>query len=231
MPQQKQLQTVIDRLMSLRNEKNIAGMARFGINSQNTLGISVNVLRGIAREIGRDHELALGLWASTIHEARILASLVDVPPQVTPAQVEAWVNDFDSWDVCDQCCSNLFARTDFAFQKAREWAKQEKEFVKRAGFVMIAALTVKDKRSPDEAFEQFFGLIRGEAGDQRNYVKKALNWALRQIGKRNPALNLKAIALARQIQRDNTPSGRWIASDALRELQSPAVQARLKDRK
>jgi 3-methyladenine DNA glycosylase AlkD len=202
-------------------------MVRFGINPKNTYGISMPVIRKMAKEIGKDHRLALKLWQSGIHEARILAGLTDKPQKVTEKQMEAWVKDFDSWDVCDQVCGNLFDRTPFAYQKAVEWSSRPEEFVKRAGFVLMATLSVHDKKAVDQKFGPFFRLIQKEATDERNFVKKAVNWALRQIGKRNLALNKKAILVAKKIQKMESRSARWIANDAIRELMSPAVQKRL----
>jgi len=212
----------------MENPRNVAGMARYGINPKNTLGVSIPVLRKMAREIGKDHDLAAELWVSGIHETRILATLIDIPVEVTESQMDGWAGEFDSWDICDQCCSNLFSRTQFAYKKTSEWCVDEREFVKRAGFVMMAALAVKDKKAEDEEFDSFFASIKAGALDNRNFVKKAVNWALRQIGKRNQALNRKAIAAAEEIRKMDSPSARWIAADALRELNSPAVQARLK---
>jgi len=212
----------------MENPRNVAGMARYGINPKNTLGVSIPVLRKMAREIGKDHDLAAELWVSGIHETRILATLIDIPVEVTESQMDGWAGEFDSWDICDQCCSNLFSRTQFAYKKTSEWCVDEREFVKRAGFVMMAALAVKDKKAEDEEFDSFFASIKAGALDNRNFVKKAVNWALRQIGKRNQALNRKASAAAEEIRKMDSPSARWIAADALRELNSPAVQARLK---
>lgn len=203
-------------------------MARFGINPENTYGISIPNLRRLAREIGRDHALAQELWASGIHEARILASMIDESSNVTEEQMEAWARDFDSWDVCDQCCMNLFEKTGYAYQKCVEWSSREEEFVKRAGFALMARLAVSDKKAGDEQFAEFFPIIKREAADNRNYVKKAVNWALRQIGKRNRSLNRVAISTAKEIQEIDSKSARWIASDALRELTSEQVQGRLK---
>ena len=202
-------------------------MARFGINPENTFGVSIPVLRKLAKEIGRSHELAQQLWNSGFHEARILASMVDSPDEVTEEQMESWVKDFDSWDVCDQCCMNLFGKCRFAYQKAFEWSSREEEFVKRAGFVLMARLAVWDKKAEDSQFVAFLPVIQREAGDCRNFVKKAVNWALRQIGKRNPALNKRAVAVAEEIQKLDSRIARWVASDALRELTSEAVQKRL----
>lgn len=206
-------------------------MARFGINPENTYGVSLPVLRRMAKEIGRDHILAQRLWDSGIHEARLLAGLVDDPAAVTEAQMEAWAKDFDSWDVVDGSCSNLFEKTPFAYEKAVAWASRQEEYVKRAGFVLMARLAVGRKKADDRTLETFLPYIEREADDTRNYVKKAVNWALRQIGKHSPALNRKAISAARRIAQQDSASARWIAADALRELTGPAVQQRLKTRR
>jgi len=222
-----QYDDIIERLKTLSDPEAVKGMARFGINPVNTYGVSVPNLRKIAREVGRDRALAQRLWASGIHEARIIAGMIDVPEMVTDAQMESWVKDFDSWDVCDQCCSNLFDKTKFAHQKAVEWSKREEEFVKRAGFTLMATLAVHDKKAADEEFLKFLPVIKDGSVDNRNFVKKAVNWALRQIGKRNHNLNEMAIKVAEEIQQINSKSARWIASDAIRELTSEAVQNRL----
>ncbi len=211
---------VMTRLRSLANADNVAGMARFGINPANTLGVSIPTLRKLAREAGRDHALALRLWRSGVHEARILAGMVDDPARVTSAQMERWALDFDSWDVCDQVCSNLFDRTPFAWEKATAWARRDEEYVRRAGFTLMACLAVHDKSAPDARFEPFFALIVAGATDERNYVKKAVNWALRQTGKRNAALRTRAIAVAERVRRLDSRAARWVASDALRELRA-----------
>lgn len=221
---------VVAELRAHANPANVAGMARYGINPENTLGVSIPSLRAMAKRIGTDHALALDLWASGIHEARVLAGLVDDPALVTAAQLERWAKDFDSWDVCDGVCSNLFDRTPFAWDKAVAWSARSREFVKRAGFVLMAALAVHDKTAPDERFKNFLPLIEREAVDERNFVKKAVNWALRQIGKRNRALNRDAIAAAKRIRKVDSRSARWIAADALRELESDAVRQRLNKR-
>jgi 3-methyladenine DNA glycosylase AlkD len=219
---------ILERLKSLANAEAVAGMARYGINPENTLGVSVPVLRKMAREIGRNHLLAQELWSSGVHEARILASMVDDPRLVSEEQMEAWAAGFDSWDVCDQCCGNLFDKTEFAYRKAVEWAARDGEFVKRAGFALMAWLAFHDKRAPDEAFLAFLPVIKRESVDGRNYVRKAVNWALRHIGKRNAALNIMAIQTAKEIQAMGSKPGRWIAADALRELTSEKVQERLR---
>lgn len=218
---------ILQKLSGLYDARALAGMAKFGINTEKAYGVSIPVLRQIAREAGKDHTLAGELWESGVHEARILASMVDRSELVTETQMESWVSDFDSWDVCDLCCSNLFSRTPFAFRKAVEWSKRKEEFVKRAGFVLMAALSVHDKKTGDEPFLKFLPIIQREATDERNFVKKAVNWALRQIGKRNINLNGMAIKTAEEIKRIDSRSARWIAADALRELSSDAVQRKL----
>lgn len=209
---------IISRLKTMENKDNIKGMERFGINPYKTLGISVVALRKIAKETGKDHLLALELWDSGIHEARILASMVDNPSEVTPAQMDRWVNSVDSWDVCDHCCGNLFDKTALAYEKAAEWSASDKEFTKRAGYVLMAELAVHDKQTGDEEFVRFLQLIENGATDERNFVKKAVNWALRQIGKRNSELNKVALVTAERIKRIESKTARWIANDALREM-------------
>ena len=205
-------------------------MARFGIETASAYGVSMPAIRKLAREIGKDHALALQLWDSGVHEARILAALVDDPAQVTEEQMERWVGQFDSWDVCDQCCGGLFDKTPLAYAKAAEWSHRQEEFVKRAGFALMAYLAVHDKKAPDEPFVGFLSDIKRESADGRNFVKKAANWALREIGKRSPTLNGVAIGAAEEIAQIDSRPARWIASDALRELKSEAVQKRLEKR-
>jgi 3-methyladenine DNA glycosylase AlkD len=205
-------------------------MARFGVNPKNTYGVPIPVLRKLAHSLGSNHGLALELWKSGIHEARILASLVDDPTRVSSRQMNLWAREFDSWDVCDQCCSNLFDKTRYAERKAVEWSSEKGEFVKRAGFTLMAALAVHDKGAPDSQFIRFLKIIRERADDDRNFVKKSVNWALRQIGKRNVRLNRYAIATANEILRQDSKAARWIASDALRELMSTSVQKRLRQK-
>jgi len=218
---------VLARLRDLSNPAAVSGMARYGINPENALGVSIPNIRSLARQIKKDHSLAQELWATGIHEARILASMVADPKLVSQTQMDAWVNDFNSWDVCDQCCLNLFQKTNLAYEKAAEWSRAEPEFVKRAGFALMACLAVGDKQAGDDRFEEFYPLIEAESADNRNYVRKAVNWALRQIGKRNLKLNRQAIEVAGRIQARDAGSARWIASDALRELTSQSVQERL----
>lgn len=213
-------------IRALGTDANRAGMARFGINVERALGVSVTDLRRIARRVGRDHGLARLLWASGIHEERLLAALVEEPVKVTEAQAERWVGAFDSWDLCDLVCANVFDRTPFAFEKAIAWAGREREYEKRAGFALMATLAVHCSDAPVGAFLGLLPLIEREAHDPRNFVKKAVNWALRQIGKRNGRLRRAALASARRIRAQGTPTSRWIAADAIRELDAHAAPRR-----
>jgi 3-methyladenine DNA glycosylase AlkD len=235
---------VVADLRARGSEEARAGMARYGINTRDSFGVSVYELRRLVKELGRDHDLALALWETGNHEARLLASMVDEPSRVTEAQMDAWVAAFDSWDVCDQVTSNLFDKTPFAWDKVGAWSEAEDEWVKRAAFATAAALAVQDKEAADEPFLEILELCRREAGDDRTYVKKAVNWALRNIGKRNPRLHAAAIATAEAIlctaeeraaaavgRKDPAArSGRWIARDALRELRSDKVVERVRRR-
>lgn len=218
---------IVKRLRSMANPKNVAGMARFGISSKGTLGVSIPVLRKIAKETGRDHALAGELWKTGIHEARILAAMVDEPDRVTRKQMDEWVRDFDSWDVCDQVCMNLFDLTEHACKKAVEWSGREPEFEKRAGFALMACLAVHDKAVPDGKFEEFLPAIERGAGDERNFVKKAVSWALRQMGKRNRRLNRSAIAAAKRIGKRDPKAAKWVSRDVLKELTGEKVQKKL----
>ncbi len=184
-------------------------------------------LRDLAKKVGTDHELAQKLWKTGIHEARILASMIDDPTKVSDAQMEEWAADFDSWDVVDGCCGNLFDKTRFANRKANEWSARKEEFVKRAGFVLMAEQAVHNKEAPNKTFLDFLPLIIREASDERNFVKKAVNWALRQIGKRNIALNGAAIKTCAKIRDLDSGSARWVATDTLRELTSSSVRKKL----
>ncbi|MBE2212235.1 MAG: DNA alkylation repair protein [Opitutaceae bacterium] len=210
---------VVDHLESLRNERNIAGMARFGIRPARPLGISIAILRPLAKKLGRDHALSEALWASGWHEARILAAFVEEPARVTRRLMDARAAAFDSWDICDQWCLSVFWRTPHAWTKARQWAGRRAEFVKRAGFSLLAVLAVHDHAAQERAFLEALALVEREASDERNYVKKAVNWALRQIGKRDPRLRRAAIATATRIAKQDSRAARWVAADALRELQ------------
>lgn len=218
---------ILLKLKSLSNPKAVEGMRRYGITPEETFGVSIPNLRKIAREIGINHNLSLKLWNINIRETRILASMIDDPKLVSEEQMEDWVKTFDYWEICDQVCQNLFAHTRFAYSKALEWSKRNEEFVKRAGFTIMARLAVGDKKKEDKEFEEFLKVIVDEVVDDRTYVKKAVNWALRQIGKRNLYLNKKAIETALKIKELDSKTARWIASDALRELTSEKIQMRL----
>jgi 3-methyladenine DNA glycosylase AlkD len=220
----------LETLKALGDPVNVAGMARFGIRPALALGVPKPALRRMARQFGRDHCLALDLWASGVHEARVLASMIDDPARVTAGQMDTWAGDFDSWDICDQCCLNLFWKTAGAFDRAEAWAAADGEFVKRAGLVLMASLAVHDKKRGDAAFQGFLAIIEREAGDGRNFVRKAVSWALRQIGKRNEALRCEAIEVALRLRRSELKSARWVGGDALRELSSEAVRRRLSSR-
>lgn len=218
---------VLKRLRKYAKPANLKGMARYGMTVENRLGVAIPVLRQLARELGADHHLALELWRTGVAEARILASMIDDPAQVTEKQMERWVKDFDSWDVCDQVCMNLFEKTPWAWDKITEWSGREEEFVKRAGYALLACLAWHNKDAPDASFVRLFPVIKHGATDERNYVKKAVNWALRNIGKRNKKLNRAALQVAREIAQFDSRAARWVAADAIRELESAAVQQRL----
>jgi 3-methyladenine DNA glycosylase AlkD len=212
---------IVAHLRLRRSPRDIEGQRRYGIETRGEhLGIRAPVLRDIARRHRRDHALALELWITAVHEARIIATLIDDPRQVTRRQMERWIRDCDNWAVTDACCCVLFDRTPVAIEKARRWTTRKAEYVKRGGFVLMAGLAVHRKELSDEVFLEFLPVIRREATDERNFVKKAVNWALRQIGKRNPRLRRAAIATAKDIRKLDSRSARWIAADALRELEN-----------
>lgn len=219
---------ILDRLRSLGDPRNVEGMARYGIRTKKAFGVSAPQLRQLAKELRKDHDLADLLWRTGVHDARILAALIDDPTLVTPRQMDRWAKDFDTWAVCDSACGYLFDKTPYAWDKAVEWIEREEEYVRRAGFVLMAALAVHDKKAPNERFEAFLSLIESHATDERNFVKKAVNWALRQIGKRNLHLNALAIRAGERIRRIDSKAARWIAADALRELTCDKVRQRLK---
>jgi 3-methyladenine DNA glycosylase AlkD len=213
------------------SQRNREGMARYGIASPKVFGVSMTTMRPLVKKLGRDHELAQRLWATGWLEARILAGFVDEPAKVTPGQMEQWAEDFDNWAVCDSTCLHLFDRTPHAWRKVRDWSRRRPEFVRRAAFATLAGLAVHDRHAPDNAFIESLRYIANAARDDRPYVKKGASWALRQIGKRNRALNIAAVGLARTLASDaDSASARWVGADALRELTSAAVQARLRNR-
>jgi len=218
---------VLDQLREKGSAENVEGMGRYAIGSERRLGVSMPDIRKIAKTTGKDHELALELWESGFAEARIAACLIDMPGEVTEAQMEKWVVDFNSWDVCDQVCLNLFDKSNFTDTKIREWSTREEEFVKRAAFALIAGVAWHDKQAPDARFIGYLPIIKSGATDDRNFVKKGVSWALRHIGKRNSKLNKAAIKTAKEIQQVDSNAARWIASDVIRELESEKVQARL----
>ncbi|MDD5362594.1 MAG: DNA alkylation repair protein [Ignavibacteria bacterium] len=201
-------------------EENLKGMARYGIRFEKAFGCNIPLLRNLAKSYKNNHELALKLWKTRIHEARIMAFLIDDYEKVTIAQAENWLKDVKSWDICDGLCNNLLYKTPFAYKKAVEWTKRKDEFRKRAGFVMMAVLSVHDKKQKDETFTGFLEIISKHCDDDRNFVKKAVNWALRSIGKRNFVLNHLAIETAEQIRKNESKTSKWIANDALRELKN-----------
>ena len=211
-------------------KKNRDGMARYGIVANKVFGVSMGAMQSLAKELGRDHKLSEALWKTGWYEARMLASLVGEPDRVTPAQMERWAKSFDNWAVCDTATFVLWDRTPHAWVKVREWSGRKEEFVKRAAFAMLASLTVHDRKAPDAPFLAGLRLIEREAVDDRNFVKKAVNWALRSIGKRSRLLNQAAIAVARRLAESPDSTPRWIGKDALRELTSASVQRRLKNR-
>ena len=215
---------IIAHLKQTAIPSRLEGMERYGINTSKALGVTMPELRNLAKLIKKDHELALELWGTGIHECRILASIIDDYKQVMPQQMDKWAADFDSWDVCDQVCGNLFVRTPYAVEKAFEYTSSEKEFVKRAGFVLIAQLQVHNKKIADEELLKFLPVIEREAWDDRNFVKKAVNWALRQIGKRSKFLHGPAIECAKRIARQDSKSAKWIARDALAELEDRFIE-------
>jgi 3-methyladenine DNA glycosylase AlkD len=220
----------MDKLTTLADPEQLNGMSRYGITVEKRLGVKIPQLRQIAKQSGKDHDLALALWETGISEAMILASMVDLPEQVTEAQMEAWVLDFNSWDVCDQVCMNLFEKTPLAWQKIEDWSQREEEYVKRAAYALIACLAWHDKQSADQKFIDLLPLIKSGATDDRNYVKKAVSWALRNIGKRNSNLNAVALQTAQDLKAMDSKPARWIGSDALRDMTSEATSRRLKKR-
>ena len=219
---------VLDKLQSKAKPEQLKGMAKYGMAVEQRLGVSVPDMRKLAKEIGRDHKLALDLWRTGIAEARIVAGMVGDPDKLTEGQMEDWVKGINSWDVCDQVCDNLFEKSQLAWKKIIDWSEREEEFVKRTAFSLIACLAWHDKKVSDEKFIELFPVIIRGATDERNFVKKAVNWALRNIGKRNLNLNRAAINAAKEIQRLDSKAARWVASDAIRELESESIQKRLK---
>lgn len=222
------VERAIEELRRHGTRRNVEGMARFGIRSEQVFGVSKPMLDAVARKIGRNHDLGMRLWATGIHDVRLLAMLISEPEKVTATQMDEWAREFDNWDVCDGTCCHLFVFAKPVWKKAYAWTSRKAEFEKRAGFALAAYLAIHDKQAPDAAYRKFFPMIEREARDDRNFVRKAVNWALRNIGKRNLRLNREAIACAERIRANAVGAARWIAGDALRELKSDAVQNRLK---
>jgi len=224
------VEEIIIELKTLSTPDHFAKLSHFGIETSRALGVKIPYLRQLAKRIGKDHDLALELWETEIHEARILATLIEDPLFMTENQFDRWVSDFDSWDLCDLSC-DLLACTSFALNKIDEYSKNSEEFVKRTAFVLMCEHAVHHKNFSNEHFNHYFVIIEREAWDQRNFVKKSVNWALRQIGKRNELLRLKAIETAERIMNQNTKSARWIATDALRELRNEKIIGNIKKKK
>jgi 3-methyladenine DNA glycosylase AlkD len=224
----KRVDAVLAELRALGSEEGRVGMARFGINIEKAFGVSMAAARPLARKYKRQHDLVAGLWATGFHEARILAALIDDPKVVTKKQMDGWAAEFNSWDLCDQACMKLFAKTPYVAEQVAKWAKDEREFVRRAAFATITGYAVSAKKATDDEFLPFLKLIEVHATDSRNFVKKAVNWALRQIGKRSKALHAPVLALAEKLAASDDKTARWIGKDAVKELSDPKQIARLK---
>jgi 3-methyladenine DNA glycosylase AlkD len=221
------LEETLAALHDKADPERLPGMARYGMTGERRLGVAIPELRQIAKQAGKDHMLALALWQTGLAEARILASMVDLPGAVTEDQMEAWVTDFDAWDVCDQVCMNLFEKTPWAWSKIGEWSTRDEEFVKRAAFALLACLAWHDKDAPDALFLALLPVIEAGATDGRNYVKKAVSWALRNIGKRNPALHAVALETAGRLRASDARPAQWIAGDVIRDSHREATVRRL----
>ncbi len=222
------VEEIVQKLKTNARPDQLDGMARYGMTTENRLGVSVPHMRKLAKAIGKDHTLALQLWRTGIAEAMMVAAMIDIAEEVTENQMEEWVKDFNSWDVCDQVCMNLFDKTLSAWKKVLDWSEREEEFVKRAAFALIACLAWHDKTAPDEKFIELIPVIQKASTDPRNYVKKAVSWALRHIGKRNENLNKIAIQAAKEIQAIDSKTARWIASDVIRDITRESIQNRFK---
>lgn len=216
---------VITELERLSSKKYRAGMARFGIPSDNALGVPVGQIQKLGKSIGRDHDLATKLWATGVYEARLLCAFIDDPKCVTPTQMDAWAKDLDNWAVCDTLCFHLFDRTPHAFRKIEQWSKKKHEFVKRAGFALLASIGVHDKETGDAPFAKCLPLIEKGAFDDRNYVKKGVSWALRVVGRRSTSLHAASVVIAKRLSQSDDKAARWVGRDALRELTSAKLKA------
>ena len=223
--------SVLNSLKRLATKKSRDGMARYGIPSDKAFGVPVSVMQKLAKRLGRNHQLALAIWETGWYEARMLACYLDEPGQVTATQMDRWRRDFDNWAIVDTACFVLFDRTPHAWAKVEQWSRRHDEFGKRAAFALLWSLTVHDKQAGDEPFLRGLQLIEGAADDERHFVKKAVNMALRAVGKRNGALNAAAVELAERLAASDRPTARWVGKDALRELTSPALIRRLAARR
>jgi 3-methyladenine DNA glycosylase AlkD len=228
MPADSRVKDILATLKRKGSRRNREGMARYAIVAPRVFGVSVGTLRQMGKTLGRDHGLALALWKTGWYEARMLASFVDEPAKVTPAQMDRWAKDFDNWAICDTICFHLFDKTPFAFQKIAQWSRRREEFVKRASFALLASVALHDKQAPDAPFLRTLPLIERAAADDRNFVKKGVSWALRGVGRRNRRLNRAAVALSRRLAASPSPAARWVGKDALRELTSTMVQRALR---
>ena len=222
------VEDVLEKLRAKGRPEQLKGMAQYGMVTERRLGVSVPEMRKIAKDLGKDHKLAIELWKTKIPDAMIVAGMIDEPEKLTDKQMDDWVKDINSWDVCDQVCMNLFEKTPLAWNKILEWSKREEEFVRRTAFSLVACLAWHDRHAEDDSYIKLLPIIARGATDERNFVKKAVNWALRNIGKRNLDLNRAAIETAKRIQLVDSKAARWIASDAIRELESRAIQRRLR---
>lgn len=227
--QERDVQSILDEIESYGSKKNLEGMKRFGINVNNAFGVSVAKLKEIAKKIKKDHSLALALWETGYHEARIMALLLDELDKIEEHIIDKWVNDFNSWDICDLTCMYIVSKSNFCEKKIKEWYNSEKEFVKRAAFATIAAAAINQKNWDDRKFTEFLPLIKSALNDERNFVKKAINWALRGIGKRSKKLNNIAVDFTIEcLENTENRTARWILKDALRELSNPNTIKRIK---
>jgi 3-methyladenine DNA glycosylase AlkD len=227
---ESQVQSALTWLKRRATKATLKGMARYSIPSDHAYGVAMKDIKALGTTLGRNHALAVALWATGVYEARMLASFVGDPDRLTPAQMDRWCRDFDNWAFCDAMSFNLFDRSPHAWIKVTEWSSRRNEFEKRTAFALLWSLTVHDKHAANESFLQGLALIEREAGDDRNFVRKATNMALRAIGKRNRALNSAAVVVARRLADSKDPAARWVGKDALRELTSPAVAKRLETR-
>ena len=218
--------SVVAELRKLSSKRVRDGMARFALPSDKALGVAVGDIRDLGKRIGRQHALALAIWKTDIYEARMLAAFIGDPGRITPAQMDRWCRDFDSWGICDTLCFHLFDKTPHAWTKIEQWSDDRREFVKRAAFALLASVAGHDKTAADKQFLRTFPFIERAATDDRNFVKKGVSWALRGIGHRNASLNKAAVELAHRLAASENAAARWIGKDALRDITRPAVLRR-----